>query len=367
MLDILNLKFNPFQDLTPSLGQSSANINWAGMPTLKARFDKIIQDTATKRSRQIVLNLGPWGGGKTFTSIYYYNKAKRIGDNIITHIYVKSPKNDAKATEAFFKGVIEWLTFDKIRNQIGELITELGDEAFTDYINNRIRSKEIAKAILLIGSQDEATYEIMNRYIYGSLTKTELKNVGLPRGITDNSDRIKFISGIFYCFIGTNQISPGKVVLWVDEMEDLVYFSAKNYRTFSQDLRDLFDNLTQDFTSFLNFTFSEPEDATVEVILGAAIWSRITTKVRFKELSIDDSYTYCIEQIQQAQIRKRNLTPFSEDSIKHLLGIIPRQNMTPREINKKFTNVINFALENNHSAITKEIIDAEIAQETNED
>lgn len=367
MLNNLNLKFNPFEDLTPSLGQPANDITWAGMHDLKKRFDKIINDSATKRNRQLILNLGPWGGGKTFTAVYYYNKAKMINDVILTHIYVKSPKNDTKATEGLFKGIIEWLTFEKISQQISSLINEMGEAQFIEFINDKVRSMEMAKAVSLLGNSNAEVLELMNRYLYGGLTKTELKYLGLPKAIQDNADRIKFIAAIMFCFIGSDNNQFGRVILWLDEMEDLVYFSSKNYRTFSQDLRNLFDILTQDFTTFLNFTFSEPEEATVEIILGAAIWSRITSKIRFKELSIDDAYNYCIEQIQFAQLKKKNLLPFTEDSIRHLLGVIPKQSMTPREINKKFTSIINFVSESDYTTISKDIIDTYLSQVEDEE
>jgi len=51
------------------------------------------------------------------------------------------------------------------------------------------------------------------------------------------------LAGILSCFTGNERINNGRVVIWLDEMEDLIYFAPKNYKAFSQILRGLFSLL----------------------------------------------------------------------------------------------------------------------------
>lgn len=348
----LNLKFNPFKDITPSL--TGEQPKWAGMKDVKAKIERVYQDCITNNSKQIVLNWGPYGGGKTF-SAYYYIKQFSRNDNNITHIYVVSPKDGSKAADELFKSVIDCLTFEKIQKQVRNIIETKGQEYLKEYLVPII-GQEFSKAICLIGSDNKDISELMNRFLYVGLTKTELKKVGLAKDISTDTDSIRFLSGILSCFIGNEDMINGRVILWLDEMEDIIYYSPKHYKAFAYVLRDLFNTLNTGFLALMNFTLAEGEDTTIEMILGGAIWSRITKRIRYKQFTIDDSLEYCKELLHDAQIINNILTPFSESSLRGVLDTIPITSLTPREINKHITSLLNFSLEKESSEIDHEII-----------
>jgi hypothetical protein len=351
----LNLKENPFKDITPTPGQIEDNFVWAGMPMIKNKIEDVYKDAKKFSSRQVILNWGPWGGGKTFSAYYFINKNKQSS---ISQAYIRSPKDGGKSTEEFFYNIIDYITFSAIKRQVQDRIKTFGEAALRKTLNSKIRSEEFTSAIILLADADDEIGELMQRYVYSGLTKTELKKTGLPRNIESGTDYIKFLSGIILCFLGDSGNLKGKFILWIDEMEDLIYFSQKNYRAFSQILRDLIDTLNEDFTVFFNFTLAEPQESTIELILGGALWSRISKKIRFKDLSEDDALLYCSELIHHYQTSKNKPTyhPFNEEILRVIFGIIPQGNLTPRDINKYCGSFLNYAIKKNKNVLDQRLL-----------
>ena len=139
-------------------------------------------------------------------------------------------------------------------------------------------------------------------------------------------------------------------------MEDLIYFTRNHYRVISQNIRDLFDTLNEDFLIFANFTLAEPDVETIPMLLGSALWSRIGKKIRFKEFNKQEAIEYSNELISFYKINVNNVdSPFSEDLIEKILKIIT-DDLTPRNINKTFRDIIQFSISENNDKITEELI-----------
>lgn len=366
MLNTLNLKFNPFAELTPEL-QTGKELIWAGMADVKKKLEKVYADSINYTNRQVVLNWGPWGGGKTYAAIYFLNKKFAVKNLNLTQAYIKAPKKGGSSTDEFFTSIIDAIVFQKIIDQVKSIIKKVGEDEFVRNVGNKIASMEFAKAISLLASDDEDIVELMHRYIYSGVTKAELKRLKLPRDIASDTDSIKVLSGIIYCFIGDGKLYDGKFYLWIDEMEDLIYYSSAQYRSFSQILRELIDRLTERVTVFFNFTLSEPEEKTIELLLGGALWSRITKKIRFKELTQDDAFIYIEELLDNAKMNKKSSVPISKTHFGHVLSYIPQSNMTPREINKYFNGIISFAMDRNETSVDEALIDEYIKHKSEDD
>src|ERR1700752_507009 len=92
-----------------------------------------------------------------------------------------------------------------------------------------------------------------------------------------------------------DQPTVSRVVLWLDEMEDLLYFPTRYYLPFTQALREVIDNTNVHMTIMLNFTFSEPEDLpAIENVLGQAIMQRVNQHIVFQEPTVDDLKKYLL-------------------------------------------------------------------------
>ena len=348
----LNFKFNPFKDMTPDV--SSNDLFWAGLPEIKQRIEKNYNDCLSNKGKHIILNWGPYGGGKTFTANYFTSR-KFDSQKKVTQIYLRSPKEGSKSTDEFFKSVLDSISFSRIKEQMESLVKNTPIDDLKSFLKKRTRSEEYADAIIKLGSGDPEVANLMRNYLYSGVTKTELKKLGLARDLQTDTDCAKFLSGLLSCFVGDGQFYDGYVFLWIDEMEDLIYYTPKNYKIFSQVLRDLFDYVPNSFVAFLNFTLASPEEKTIELILGGALWDRITKRIRFKELTPSDAYLYCEDLIKHAQVEKNELQPFTKNSIQKVIDLIP-SNITPREINKHFESVISYSMRNDITSIDDTVI-----------
>lgn len=355
----LNLRDNPFADITPLLDQEdSDNLIWAGVPQLKQNLEEVHRQALTYVPRQIVLNWGTVGAGKTFSAFYFSHEARLKSlapeyEGDIFYVYIRTPKEANNATSQLFKDIIDGFSLNKVRAQIQLMIEQIGEDELLKLLTRRIRSEEFAKAILLLNSEDAEIAELMPRYLYGSATNTELKKMGLARPLKSTVDFSKVLAGILLCFIHPN----GKLFLWLDELEDLLFFTAKQYRPFSQFLRDLFDQINEGCTVFMNFTLAEPDQDTIKLILGNALWSRINKRIRFDELSVSEGLLYCKELLQPFQIENLgDYSPFTEEALSDLLDMIPQPNRIPRDINKYCSSVLIFALEMGKSSISKDVV-----------
>jgi hypothetical protein len=339
-LNDINLAFNPFKDTTAN--QDNQNMVWSSMKDVKNRIEKSYQDCLINNSKQIVLNWGPWGGGKSF-SAFYFMKEKAAVDNI-QHIYIKCPNEGSKAADDLFSSIIDSITFDRLNQHIKALILAVGEDALIEYLAPKA-TKEYAKAIVLIGSEDPDVIDAMNRFLFSGLSKIELKKLGLPRDIVTDSDSAKFLTGILSCYTGTNLINNGRVVIWLDEMEGLIYYSPKNYKVFSQLLRDLMDNIPDRFLFFMNFTLAEGQETVIQVILGEAIWSRVTKRIRYTEFNEADGLEYVSELLSSSRVNKAANNPFDANIAKLIIGNIPLTDLTPREINKAVNSLLSYCME----------------------
>lgn len=351
----LNLIENPFKENVPNPEiDGTNNLIWAGLSNIKETITSIYNQAASSNHKQIILNWGPYGGGKTFAADYfintYFNNIR--SEKTFVQVYLRSPKDGAKASRDFFKNFIDFISFSKISEICKQKRLELGENDFKSLITQTIKSQEFSEAIFQLSSDDMDVLDLMRRYIYASLTKTELKKLNLARNLEMDTDYIKFLAAIILILIYPNS----RFVLWIDEMEDLIYYSSKNYRTFSQILRNLFDTLPKNFSVFMNFTLSEPKVSTIELLLGGAIWSRINKKVRFKELSAEDALEYIQELLKNYQLEKNGEIPFTENVIKDVVGLISPTEITPRKLNEYFGELVEFAREKGFAPITNDVL-----------
>ncbi len=358
----LNLRKNPFENITPHLGDTSADLHWAAMEQIKEEIENIYVKKG--RFRQLILNWGDWGGGKTFAAQYFRKFPPSIEGMELTQLYIKTPRDGSKAGSLLFTKIIDFLSPSNIIGRIESAINIFGTKELYEFLNDRIHNEPIAKGIIWLGENNYYSKELKERYIYGEITSSELKNIkGLSRRLQSDEDFLVFLIGILLCFIGDGERTNGRVVMWLDETENLLDLNAAQYKKFSQVLRDLVDNLTENFILFLNFTLSEPQLESIQIILGEALWSRIDKKIRFA-LRDEEKFKYVADLINHYQIRKGNYAPFTKESIDAILDTVKEGNTTPREINKRFNSIIEYSLDNGFKEITVEVVNDWIEFET---
>jgi len=68
----LNLKENPFKANIPNPEIDKSNkLIWAGLNNIKETISSIYRQASYSTHKQIILNWGPFGGGKTFAADYF--------------------------------------------------------------------------------------------------------------------------------------------------------------------------------------------------------------------------------------------------------------------------------------------------------
>jgi hypothetical protein len=360
----------PFPEVPP---RSPQEARWAGMVALKAHLDRLFAVAITTSTSQVILNWGQYGSGKTHAAIYYgldermpKVRAPRVGEAII--ITVPTPKDPSAPEVVLYREILETVQFRRIRGAVRELIDQKGDAQALISLQELMASEALGKAMWLLGHErasrgqmslfgDSEPSEDWNRlleaYFHSQTTKTDLKTLGLSRGVDTSQDRFRIIAGVIQCLIGFAPLDdvPGhrRFLLWIDEMEDLLYFASRQHRPFTQGIRDLIDRLPNYFTLLMNFTLASPElheDATV--LLGQAVMDRVTAEVYFKEPTPDEAFEYAVQIMQSYRTRlpeKLGLPktfPFTEDALRWLIEILDRR--TPRRINRRCGQIIMHAL-----------------------
>ena len=357
--NLVFLKKNPF-DLTPPTNPEQ--IVWAGMKRIKQRFDEIYEVAFSDSATQVVLNQGPYGGGKTHASLYFGNQNNLplppTNERQIYHISVCVPKEPGKPAEDLYTDILDTLGMRYVHRIIRDAIGNLPEDETLDLLQKFLGSEELARAFWLYGTEEGSENQALLRsYFLEGTTRTELRKLGIARNITKAQDRFRVLTGVLQCLIGLDshrEVShPSRVCLWIDEMEDLIYLTSAQFRIVSQGLRDMIDRLPNNFTLFLNMTLADPEEyEDLETILGEALLNRITDFIYFPELELNEAMEYVNELINHPQYRDQSLLkelpqtyPFEAEALKMLLDGLAKK--TPRDINKRCRNAINFAFRDN--------------------
>lgn len=342
----IGLSDNPFL-LTPP--ESPDTAMWAGVAELKKQFESILSEAKGSALNQVILCRGPVGGGKTHASIYFSNPKNwpnhklSVRDSLVWKI--NTPKETGKPDRDFYINLMEYIGMDHMRPVIASNIDLLGYESAQDILRKTTESADITKAILMLGADPDN--ELIDSYFLGKPTRAELKKLKLTRALEKNQDYFRVLAGVIRCYTGLDKdmsvSKHSRICLWIDEMEDFVYFTPAQYRSFGQGLRDLIDRVPGFFSTFFNFTLSTGEESEeIELILGKALVDRVTNHVFFQELDHGEMLRYVAEVLRHHRMpafdAPNEYYPFEEQSLHSLLTDLQRR--TPRDVNKRCRNAI---------------------------
>jgi len=339
----VGLRLNPFPELTPQT--DPGQIVWAGMPKIKTQFEDVFYEALNSRKKQVVLNYGPYGGGKTHAAMYFSDTArlqKLMSSDLrgVHSIYITTPKEGSTADTALYLDIIDSLGISKIIEKTRAEVNAIGEKPASEALRRITKSEEFSKAVVLLGTETDADkLEVLKRYIQLDSTKTERRRIGINREISTTQDKFKVLGAILSCFIGLKKEQRlrdhDRVILWIDEMEDLIYFTAKQYRPFTQGIRDLLDSVT----------LASPEAVeNIKVLFGTALWERISQHIYFDELSAAEGIRYIKDLLKQYRRSSSNFAdsyPFQEKGLELLVQSVEKR--TPREINRRCNMVLERA------------------------
>ncbi len=365
------LKQNPFPTTPPRRPEEAV---WAGFAELKKQLDNLFVEALTTSRTQVVLNRGEYGSGKTHAAIYFGRsdrlpspKGRQVENTWI--LYIQTPKEPEQADRLLYRSIIEAIRFRRLREVIRDIIADLGSQSALEKLQEIVESETIGRALWLMGHEKSGSQQLsllgqgtvseewqrlLEAYFFSQTTKSDLKRLGLSRGIDSARDRFQILGGVLQCLIGlgpTEEIEHHRrVILWLDELEDLIYYTTRQYRPFVQGLRELIDRLPAYFTLMMNFTMAAPEAfEDIATVLGKALLDRVTHHIYFREPTEEEAFDYVCDLMahyrteQPEDVGLPTTYPFEENALRMLIAMLPAR--TPRDINQRCAEAVIAALQ----------------------
>jgi len=347
----IGLKRNPF-NLVPD--RDSNNLVWAGFSAIKDKFNKSISECLNNIESKLFLVISRYGGGKTH-STYYYSKT----ENLPVHtgidplsLIVQTPKDGSYAADEFYIQIIDRIKISRLSKIIKSLRNNYIKEITSlEKLQEKAKSEDLGRILWLLSDPDEDISFLAEQMLYGgnpnATTKMKLK---IRRGIQSNTDKAHVLSCIFQVISRFNENeklrNPRKVILWIDELESLIFYTSKQYRPFTQTIRELIDFTPKHIAIFMNFSFADPSDVSnVELVIGEALIDRINTKIIFDESTLDESLEYVKELLKfyHTEDDLADYFPLNEEIVRNIIERGPQETgkpSMPRSINKWFQFVL---------------------------
>lgn len=375
----IGLRRNPFA-VVPD--KESADLIWAGFSSNKSKFDAILTRCLNSTDSKVILNISRYGGGKTHSAFYYSNSSNLPLPNGVTpplNLIIVAPKTGEDAPREFFLKLIEsiGLTYISDTVKVFRHSSSNENEALKS-LQDWAKSEDLGRIIWLLGdANNDISFGAEQLLLGGNATNVLKNKLRIRRGMSGISDISQVLAAIIRLVSKyTNAevlVNARRVFIWIDELESLVYYTSKQYRPFTQSLREMIDNSPQSLVLIMNFSFAEPTDVdNLEIIIGEALLDRVTDTYIFEEATIEEAEEY-VKQLF-LHFRTENYIgseyyPFSENSLKKLLQkapsttekpLLPRtinrwcnlaiieakkQNLLPSEIDEAFIENISFVSE----------------------
>lgn len=347
------LKDNPFAIVPSRIAES---IKWADVIDLKNKVESRIINSMQTSPSCIVLNWGEWGGGKTHAGLYFTQEdtlkelAKRAGTSFPIAFLVSLPRASKDVIKVMYLDVLGKLGFKNFWHCLQKVHKALKGKSHRIF-SRLTGSEEFAESFMklaMLESQDE-DYNLLRAYFNLSMTKADLRKLGLARDIESITDMINILTTILNIMVYDD--TPGlplysELFLWIDELEDILSLPTKEQDMLRNFLRDLIDYVPNNLTLFLNFTLKTPlEFEDISSYLGDACLSRVRYQLNFSELTKENALQYVKELLDFSQIKEKVPTdcyPFEEESLKNLIVKLPLR--TPRKINEECTILIESAI-----------------------
>ena len=354
--DIARLRENPFTISPPTDPEQAI---WAGQDIIKDEFNSVFREAKVSAPTQVVLCRGPIGGGKTHASLFFSSQ-KNIPDaspsvQKIEVFRVQTPIETGNPAKNFYQDVMEQIRLERIGEAIKKNVESVGRDVVERNLRQTMVSGDFANALLKLFEASPISPGAgspLSAYFLGKCTTTELRKLGLNRNIEKTQDYFRVLAGVFHCLIGLSESADvaehNRFCLWIDEMENFIYFTPPQYRPFGQGLRELVDRLPYFFTLFMNFTLATPEEyEDIELVLGSYLTDRITRQIFFNEVKDQEKMLQYVSDVlshyRTQEEPKTPYSPFTEDALRALMANLQRR--TPRDMNKRCHNALMRAFE----------------------
>ena len=354
--NLASLRENPFIIGPPANPKQAI---WAGLKELKSEFKSVFREAKTSAPTQVVLCRGAIGAGKTHASLFFSSDQNMPETSpsvqSIEVLRVQTPTETGNPARDFYLDVIDQIGLERIGESVKEGVESVGRDVVERNLRQTVVSGDFVNALLKLFEASPISPGAgspLSAYFLGKCTTTELRKLGLNRNIEKTQDYFRVLAGVFHCLTGlsesTDVTEHNRFCLWIDEMENFIYFTPPQYRPFGQGLRELVDRLPYFFTLFMNFTLTSPEEyEEIELILGGYLTDRITQQIFFHEVRDPEKLLQYVRELlchyRPQEKPKTPYFPFTEETLRGLLSNLQRG--TPRDVNKRCRNALMRAFE----------------------
>ena len=303
--NLAGLRENPFTISPPTDPKQAI---WAGLDVIKDEFNRVFWEARASAPTQVVLCRGSMGGGKTHASLFF-SSDENIPETSpsvqnLEVLRVQTPTETGNPARDFYLDIMEQIGLDRIAEMIKKNVESIGSDIVKQNLRRTMVSSDFTKALLDLGGTPfyPSSDLQLKAYFLGKCTTTELRKLGLNRNIEKTQDYFRVLAGVFQSFIGLSEANDvaehNRFCLWIDEMENFIYFTPPQYRPFGQGLRELVDRLPYFFTLFMNFTLTAPEEyEEIELILGNYLTDRITRHIFFDEVKDQEKMLQYVREL----------------------------------------------------------------------
>jgi hypothetical protein len=321
---------------------------FADRTKLKKEVDFLLTNIlGSTPSRLAACFFGDWGAGKTHMASYYsrpallQDYAKKLG--IAMPISLKLITPASSIIDTFYLNTLDLVDISLLKKTVEGLI------ASPSVVQTPQHSIEVLKplvkdtytALAFLQSED-----LLKAYLYQSATPRELKEVGIPRGISTDSDKLNALRAVLNLL--TRKYS--RVVIWLDDAERIRNLSGRDLTEFQIFMRDLLDYVPSNLGIIMLFTLSPTEEVNDAILyLGDALRSRLSHSISVEEMTRADFKKYISDLMEHFRTTEGRSVdeyfPFDEQVVEHIYDkmmerdtFLKRQqrgslSITPRNIN----------------------------------
>jgi len=361
---------NPFASNPSTL---SEEIIWADMTKQKKQLEDRLRTALVTSPYSLTLNWGVWGSGKTHAAKYFSQstvlKDLSTKEGVVPplSLILTIPKGAKDIVRSIYLDILGKIGWQQIVSSLSQVANRLGTD-FGRLLRDMKTDEEFALALSLLVGQilprevdqqirknfnSEADFSLtLKRYFLLAATSSEVRKLGLGRSIENSNDMIQILATIFNLFLPSGSGIYSEIIIWFDEMEEIISLPGKQQAILTSLIRDLIDSIPKNLTLFINFTprpGRRVED--LGVYLTPAVWDRVREQVIFENLSEEDMLNYVTDLLNSLKFRPDHLRalcpdnffPFTKEALQ-LFGKMLGGNLTPRHINEGCSTLIEQAL-----------------------
>jgi len=336
------------------------------MAQIKGSLEERLRRSIATSPYTLVLNWGPWGGGKTHAAKFFSQDhvleeiSGELGRATPKSVVVNVPRGSKNVVRELYRNVIGFVGIENISSDLHKVRQEIGNDAFRTIARKYTSDSGLSQALFrLSGGGGQGTPDLflddgsgpgntLRRYFNGETTRSDIKDLGLPRNIDSANDYIKILSSVINIVTyeeGENLPVYSEFIIWIDEMEEIKSLPGKQQTVLSGTIRDLTDYIPKNISILLNFSSApggEYED--LGAFLGGAVWDRVREENEFRSLNREAFETYVIDLLNNPKFETDNseyegIEPFTRQALDLLFDKL-QPAVYPRRINEMMSLVL---------------------------